>query len=69
MLFELEGESCDAIAAGLAIPVGTVHSRLHTARREFAAAFAQLARAPACAAPPTGEMRAAWGLVARGEHA
>ncbi len=33
VLFELDGESCDAIAAGLGVPVGTVYSRLHTARR------------------------------------
>jgi RNA polymerase sigma-70 factor (ECF subfamily) len=35
ILFELEGESCDSIAAGLQLPVGTVHSRLHSARRAF----------------------------------
>ncbi len=35
VLFELEGESCEDIAAGLGIPVGTVHSRLHTARKNF----------------------------------
>jgi RNA polymerase sigma-70 factor (ECF subfamily) len=35
VLFELEGESCDSIAQGLGIPVGTVYSRLHSARREF----------------------------------
>jgi RNA polymerase sigma-70 factor, ECF subfamily len=35
VLFELEGESCADIAAGLGIAVGTVHSRLHTARRTF----------------------------------
>lgn len=35
VLFELEGESCEEIAAGLGIPVGTVHSRLHTARKNF----------------------------------
>lgn len=38
VLFELEGESCDAIARALGIPVGTVYSRLHAARREFAKA-------------------------------
>ncbi|MEM7159390.1 MAG: RNA polymerase sigma factor [Myxococcota bacterium] len=36
ILYELEGESCDVIAQGLGIPVGTVYSRLHSARREFA---------------------------------
>jgi RNA polymerase sigma-70 factor, ECF subfamily len=35
VLFELEGESCESIAAGLKIPVGTVFSRLHAARRAF----------------------------------
>ena len=35
ILFELEGESCDSIAAGLRLPVGTVYSRLHAARRAF----------------------------------
>ena len=35
ILFELEGESCEAIAAGLGVPVGTVHSRLHSARKAF----------------------------------
>lgn len=45
ILFELEGEPCDAIAAGLGIPVGTVHSRLHAARKAFFAAHARLERA------------------------
>lgn len=35
ILFELEGESCESIAAGLNIPVGTVYSRLHKARKLF----------------------------------
>jgi RNA polymerase sigma-70 factor (ECF subfamily) len=42
VLFEIEGESCASIAAGLSVPVGTVYSRLHLARKEFAAAFARL---------------------------
>ena len=42
VLFEIEGESCDDIAAGLGIPVGTVYSRLHAARRDFQKAFAKL---------------------------
>jgi RNA polymerase sigma-70 factor (ECF subfamily) len=41
ILFELEGESCEAIAAGLAVPVGTVYSRLHAARRAFRASAAR----------------------------
>jgi RNA polymerase sigma-70 factor, ECF subfamily len=43
VLFEIEGESCDDIAAGLGIPVGTVYSRLHAARREFQKAYDKLA--------------------------
>ncbi|APR86434.1 RNA polymerase sigma factor RpoE [Minicystis rosea] len=39
VLFELEGESCESIAAGLGIPVGTVYSRLHHARRRFQKAY------------------------------
>jgi RNA polymerase sigma-70 factor (ECF subfamily) len=35
ILFELEHESCASIAAGLELPLGTVHSRLHTARKTF----------------------------------
>jgi RNA polymerase sigma-70 factor (ECF subfamily) len=44
ILYELEGESCDAIAAGFAIPLGTVHSRLFAARREFIEAYARIER-------------------------
>jgi RNA polymerase sigma-70 factor, ECF subfamily len=39
VLFELEGESCAAIAGCLGIPIGTVYSRLHTARAEFQRAY------------------------------
>lgn len=42
ILYELEGESCDSIAEGLQIPVGTVYSRLHSARRDFAQAHERL---------------------------
>jgi RNA polymerase sigma-70 factor (ECF subfamily) len=35
VLFELEGASCVDIAASLQIPVGTVYSRLHYARKAF----------------------------------
>ena len=35
VLFEIEGESCESIAATWNIPVGTVYSRLHHARRKF----------------------------------
>lgn len=35
VLYELEGESCEQIAEVLGVPVGTVFSRLHTARKNF----------------------------------
>ena len=44
ILYELEGESCEAIAAGLAIPIGTVYSRLFAARRKFESAYDRLCR-------------------------
>jgi RNA polymerase sigma-70 factor, ECF subfamily len=46
VLFELEGESCDSIAKGLGIPVGTVYSRLHAARREFSRVHDELSSEP-----------------------
>lgn len=42
ILFEMEGESCETIAAGLEIPVGTVYSRLHHARKKFRKAHGRL---------------------------
>jgi len=52
ILYELEGESCQAIAASMDVPVGTVYSRLHNARRRFLEAHRKLAEAdgPAVAA-------------------
>lgn len=44
VLYELEGMSCDAIAAAFEIPVGTTYSRLHNARRRFMEAHARLER-------------------------
>jgi RNA polymerase sigma-70 factor (ECF subfamily) len=41
ILFELHGESCESIAAGLDLKLGTVYSRLHAARRAFRAAAAK----------------------------
>jgi RNA polymerase sigma-70 factor (ECF subfamily) len=38
VMFEVEEMSCEEIAAIVGIPVGTVYSRLHKARKEFAAA-------------------------------
>ena len=46
VLFELEGESCESIAKGLEIPVGTVYSRLHSARKDFTKAHARLTGEP-----------------------
>jgi RNA polymerase sigma-70 factor (ECF subfamily) len=42
ILFEIEGASCESIAAGMKIPIGTVYSRLHAARRGFQDAYARL---------------------------
>jgi RNA polymerase sigma-70 factor (ECF subfamily) len=44
VLFEIEHRSCEEIARALDIPVGTVHSRLHTARAKFREAHARLQR-------------------------
>ena len=35
ILFEIEGAACDDIAAALQVPVGTVYSRLHAARKQW----------------------------------
>lgn len=42
VLYEIEGESCGDIAAAFGVPVGTVYSRLHHARRRFQDAHAAL---------------------------
>lgn len=42
VMFELEGLSCEQIAARLEVPVGTVYSRLHAARAAFAETWRQL---------------------------
>ncbi|MFO0618621.1 MAG: RNA polymerase sigma factor [Polyangiaceae bacterium] len=47
ILFEIEGASTEDIAAGLGIPLGTVYSRLHTARKEFQKAYERLTGATA----------------------
>ena len=39
VMFEIEGRSCLEIADLMAIPLGTVHSRLHKARKRFRAAL------------------------------
>lgn len=35
VMFEIESLSCDEIAATLSVPLGTVYSRLHAARKQF----------------------------------
>jgi RNA polymerase sigma-70 factor (ECF subfamily) len=52
VLYEIEGEPCDAIAASFGVPVGTVYSRLHHARRRFLEAYAALAPAGSAVARP-----------------
>lgn len=42
VMFELEGLSCEEIGAQTGVPVGTVHSRLHAARRDFERALTRL---------------------------
>jgi RNA polymerase sigma-70 factor (ECF subfamily) len=44
LLFEVEGVSCEEIAELTAVPVGTVYSRLHLARKQVAEAAARLRR-------------------------
>ncbi|MET0390968.1 MAG: sigma-70 family RNA polymerase sigma factor [Polyangiales bacterium] len=39
ILFEIEGESCESIAAMWGVPTGTVYSRLHHARKRFVEAY------------------------------
>lgn len=41
VMFEIEEMSCDEIAAIAGVPVGTVYSRLHAARKELAKLLAQ----------------------------
>jgi RNA polymerase sigma-70 factor (ECF subfamily) len=43
VLYEIEGENCESIAASFGVPIGTVYSRLHHARRRFLDAYAALA--------------------------
>ncbi len=44
VLFEVEGVSCEEIAELTSVPVGTVYSRLHLARKQVAATAARLRR-------------------------
>jgi len=42
VMFEVEGLSCPEIADELAVPVGTIYSRLHAARQSFQKSLARL---------------------------
>ncbi len=53
VLFELQGEPCSAIAASFEIPIGTVYSRLHKARKQFKEAHARLQNRGARARRPS----------------
>jgi len=44
VLFEVEGMSCEEIAELTAVPIGTVYSRLHLARKQVKVAAARLQR-------------------------
>ena len=41
VLYEIEGESCESIAAEWKVPIGTVYSRLHSARRRVVETYEQ----------------------------
>ncbi|GAC1353040.1 MAG: RNA polymerase sigma factor [Polyangiales bacterium] len=41
VMFEIEELSCEEIAKTIGVPVGTVYSRLHKARKEFEAALSR----------------------------
>ena len=42
VMYEIERLTCSEIAEMLAVPLGTVHSRLHSARRDFKRSLARL---------------------------
>ncbi len=44
ILVDLEGTSCVDVAEALSVPVGTVYSRLHSARKRFARAYDKLSK-------------------------
>jgi RNA polymerase sigma-70 factor (ECF subfamily) len=46
LLYELEGETCESIAVVWNVPIGTVYSRLHNARRKFLRAYEALNEMP-----------------------
>jgi RNA polymerase sigma-70 factor (ECF subfamily) len=53
VLFEIEGESCESIAAVWNVPVGTIYSRLHHARRKFMQVYAAESGVASAPAAPT----------------
>jgi RNA polymerase sigma-70 factor (ECF subfamily) len=55
ILYEIEGASCDSIAVAWRVPVGTVYSRLHTARSAFQEAYARLDDVERPVGAPRGE--------------
>lgn len=62
VMHEVEERSCDEIAEAYGIPVGTVHSRLHAARKSFRAVLErwwkrELFGRPAPASSPPSEAR------------
>lgn len=46
VMYEVEELSCAEIAALIDVPLGTVHSRLHSARKEFERVAARASRGP-----------------------
>lgn len=52
VMFEIEELPCQEIASLMGIPVGTVHSRLHTARKDFAELHAKRKRSSMKGARP-----------------
>jgi RNA polymerase sigma-70 factor (ECF subfamily) len=52
VLYEIEGEPCDTIAASFGVPVGTIYSRLHHARRRFLDAYSALGQEDPAALRP-----------------
>lgn len=55
VLYELDGQSCEAIAESFGIPVGTVYSRLHHARRRVKQLYAELEPADTTLEPRAAE--------------
>jgi RNA polymerase sigma-70 factor (ECF subfamily) len=47
VMFEIDGLRCEEIATMMGVPIGTVHSRLHWARKSFARALKRLHEADA----------------------